>query len=85
MIHPPPLSVLFPKLPILKGIQDSRGKGGQKTIVMQDPFPHQGVLKTQQQAPHSHPSGGNLFGLMGRDPGSKLVVPTNKTLHYWNL
>ena len=26
---------------------------------MQDPFPHQGVVNTQQQTPHTHPSRGN--------------------------
>ena len=40
-------------------IQDNRGQGIQQTAVMQDPFPHQGVVSTQQQPSHSHPSGGN--------------------------
>lgn len=50
----------YPQLPDLKRIQGNRGHGGQQTVVMKDPFPHQGVVNTQQQTPQSHPSRGNL-------------------------
>ena len=58
-----------PDLPELKNIQANRGQGGssQYTSVIEEPFPHQGTITTQQQTPDNYGKNSHEIYMTGED------------------